>query len=194
LYTKMAEEKKQDQKKQEKKVEQTKKKVEKPIKEDLHESLVRIYSYDIPGSKQLYPGLTRIKGVSWTISNAVCLISKLPRNKRISELSKDEIKQIETLLDNLSIPDFLKNRRADPTTGKTDHIIGTDLDIARDFDIKRLKKMKSYVGVRHSLGQPVRGQRTRSHFRKNKIAAIGAKKPVKPGMPAPSPAQGGNKK
>ena len=96
----MAEEKKQEQKKQEKKLEQAKKekKVEKPIKEDLHESLIRIYSYDIPGSKQLYPGLTRIKGVSWTISNAICLISKISRNKRISELSKDEIKQIETLL------------------------------------------------------------------------------------------------
>jgi small subunit ribosomal protein S13 len=183
----MAEEKKQEQKKQEKKLEQTKKKAEKPVKEDLHESLIRIYSYDIPGSKQLYPGLTRIKGVSWTISNAICLISKIPRNKRISELSKDEIKQIETLLDNINIPDFLKNRRADPTTGKTDHIIGTDLDITKDFDIKRLKKMKSYVGVRHSLGQPVRGQRTRSHFRKNKIAAVGAKKPTKPGVPAPAP-------
>ena len=79
MYTKMAEEKKQEQKKQEKKLEQAKKekKVEKPIKEDLHESLIRIYSYDIPGSKQLYPGLTRIKGVSWTISNAICLISKI---------------------------------------------------------------------------------------------------------------------
>jgi small subunit ribosomal protein S13 len=31
-----------------------------------------------------------------------------------------------------------------------------------------MKKIKAYKGVRHSLGQPVRGQRTKSHFRKNK--------------------------
>jgi len=37
-----------------------------------------------------------------------------------------------------------------------------------------LKKMKSYKGWRHSLGQPVRGQRTRSHFRKG--SAIGVMK------------------
>ena len=51
--------------------------------------LVRIAGYDIPGDRTLYPGLTRIKGVGWIISNAACIILKIPRNKRISELSKE---------------------------------------------------------------------------------------------------------
>jgi len=44
-------------------------------------------------------------------------------------------------------------------------------------DIKRLKKIKSYRGIRHNLGQPVRGQRTKSHFRTNrkKSGAVGVK-------------------
>jgi len=44
-----------------------------------------------------------------------------------------------------------------------------------EFDIKRLKKIKSYRGLRHVLGQPVRGQRTRGHFRKNKAVGVTGK-------------------
>jgi small subunit ribosomal protein S13 len=45
----------------------------------------------------------------------------------------------------------------------------------RDFDIKRLREIKSYRGIRHALKQPSRGQRTRSHFRSKK-KAMGVKK------------------
>ena len=48
------------------------------------------------------------------------------------------------------------------------HLINTDLDLSKDGDIKRMKKVKSYKGLRHTWGLPVRGQRTRSNFRKNK--------------------------
>ena len=41
----------------------------KPQEKEL-EFLVRVMGYDIPGTKKVYPGLTRIKGVSWTISKA----------------------------------------------------------------------------------------------------------------------------
>lgn len=141
-------------------------KPERKQEEDMNEVLVRIYGYDIPGSKKIYAGLTRIKGISWTISNAIRLKLGIPMTKRISELSKDEIKKIEDFMDNIDIPDFLKNRRNDRETGETSHLYGTDLDIKRDFDIKRLKKIKTWKGVRHAYGQPVRGQRTKSHFRK----------------------------
>lgn len=140
---------------------------------DQHESetLVRMYGYDIAGSRPLYVGLTRIKGISWTISNAICLNLKLPHSKKIVELTKAEIAQIEAYLPKLNVPAFMKNRRSDPETGNEAHLFGTDLDMARDFDIKRLKEVKSYRGVRHALKQPVRGQRTRSHFRKKSMAA-----------------------
>lgn len=146
--------------------------------QESHEVLIRIAGYDIPGSKQLYPGLTRIKGVSWVMSNATCLKLGFPRTKRISELSKDEIKQIEQFISHPDIADFQKNRRSDVETGETRHFIGTDLDMKKDLDIRRMKKIRSYKGVRHTAGQPVRGQRTRSHFRK-RGGAVGVKRKAK---------------
>jgi small subunit ribosomal protein S13 len=65
----------------------------------------------------------------------------------------------------------MRNRPADPETGESGHFLGTDLEMKRDFDIKRLKEMKAYRGARHAAKQPVRGQRTRSHFRKKSMAA-----------------------
>ncbi len=134
--------------------------------EEEYEMLIRILGYDIPGSKNIYVGLTRIKGISWAISNAICLKLNMPHNKKIKDLSKEEIHKIEEFSNELKIPEFLKNRRFDLETGETKHYIGTDLDMKKEFDIKRLIKMRSYKGVRHASGQPVRGQRTRSHFRK----------------------------
>ncbi len=55
------------------------------------ESLIRILSTDIPGNKKVYPGLTRIKGISWAFSNAICLSLKIDKNRKMSSLSKEEI-------------------------------------------------------------------------------------------------------
>ena len=139
------------------------------------EVLVRIMGFDIPGSRNIGTGLTYIKGISWTISNAATLALKIPRSKKISELSKPEIQKIEEFLNKLPLPDFVKNRRSDPETGETGHFYGTNLDMKREFDIKKMKEMKSYKGIRHTSKLPVRGQRTRSHFR-IKSQASGMKK------------------
>ena len=148
---------------------------QKPIKEEEGEVLVRIMGFDIPGSKNIYAGLTRIKGISWIISNAVCIKLGFEKSKKISELSKPDIQKIEEFLKKLPVYDFLKNRRFDPETGKSEHFYGVDLDLKREFDIKRLRKIKSYKGIRHAARLPVRGQRTRSHFRKGG-KAVGVKK------------------
>ena len=174
---------KQEKQHQDKKTEVAKaedKKSKRPAEQQT-EMLIRILSYDIPGSRNLYAGLTRIKGVSWSISNAICHKLKMDKNKKISELSREEIDKIEDFLSNPDFLDFLKNRRSDPVSGKISHLIGSDLDIAKDFDLKRLKKIKSYKGIRHAAKLPVRGQRTRSHFRtKNKNAAGMKRKPKAP--------------
>ncbi|HLD97874.1 MAG TPA: 30S ribosomal protein S13 [Candidatus Nanoarchaeia archaeon] len=148
-------------------------------KEDKSETLVRILSTDIPGSKNLYSGFTYIKGVSFAISNALCHQLNLDRKRKIVSLSKPEIETISETLKNIKVPSYMMNRRNDFDTGKTAHLIATDLDLRKDFDIKRLKKIKSYKGIRHSRGLPVRGQRTKSHFRKkgrNKSVGVNKKK------------------
>ncbi len=141
-----------------------------PPQEDKNEILVRIFGHDVPGSRNLYAGLTKIKGVSWSIANAVCLRLGLNRNMRISEITKPQIAEIENFLKNMPLPAFMKNRRSDVETGATGHLFGADLDIKKEFDIKKMKKMKSYRGIRHGLRLPVRGQRTRSHFRQKGVS------------------------
>ena len=140
------------------------------------ERLVRILGADIEGKMKVYPGLAKIKGISWGASNAVCKKMKLDKNREIGSLTDVEIKKISEFIKNPDIPEYLLNRRSDFDTGENKHLTGGDLDLRKEFDIKRLKKIKSYRGTRHTAGLPLRGQRTRSHFRKNRRKGSGIKK------------------
>jgi small subunit ribosomal protein S13 len=155
-------------------------------------SLVRILSTDIPGNYSLYAGLTRIKGVSWTMSNAICTVLNMDKEKKIITLTPEEIEKLSTFIKNPKLPEWMLNRKKDRESGVSKHLITTDLDLARDFDVRRMKKIKSYRGWRHALGQPVRGQRTRSHFRKG--GAIGVAKGKARQAPSVAPAKDDKKK
>ena len=152
---------------------------EAPVKKKVdYFSIIRILQTDIPGNKNLLTGLTYIKGVSWSISNALCILLKYNPLKKIAELSEEEIERITEFLkgNKEGMPDFLKNRRIDFETGETSHLIGNELDMKKEFDIRRLKKIRSYRGLRHAFGHPTRGQRTRSNFRSKKRQAVGVKR------------------
>jgi small subunit ribosomal protein S13 len=113
------------------------------------------------------------------MSNAICKTLNISRNKKISELTEKEHNEILDLVKSEKLPAWLLNRKKDPETGVNKHLIMTELDLQKEFDIRRLKKIKSYKGVRHIQGQPVRGQRTRSHFRR-KGPSVGVKRGAKP--------------
>ncbi len=152
---------------------------QKTDEERYKERMIRILSEDIEGGMTVYAGLTKIKGVSWGLANAVCKVLKIDKNRKAGSLTDMEIKKISDFIKNPQLPSFILNRRFDFETGKDKHLIGTDLELQKEFDIKRLKKIKSYKGIRHGAGLPVRGQRTKSHFRKNKAKGAGIKKKVK---------------
>ncbi|MEM3074374.1 MAG: 30S ribosomal protein S13 [Candidatus Pacearchaeota archaeon] len=142
-------------------------------------SLVRIYSTDISGDKNFYVGMTKIKGISFQLSNAISHVLKIDKNKKLKDLTKEEILKIEKEIKNPNVPYFLFNRVKDIESGLNKHLLTTELDLQRDFDIKRLKKIRSYRGLRHAKGLPVRGQRTKSHFRKrgkNRVIGVQKKK------------------
>ena len=141
--------------------------------------LVRILSTDIPGNIGIYPGLTRIKGISWSMSNIICQKLKIDKRKKIGSLSSEEIRQITEFMKNPDVTIYLINRRNDFETGENKHLTTSDLDLKKEFDIKRLRKIKSYKGIRHAAKLPVRGQRTKSHFRKNRGKSGGIKKKEK---------------
>jgi small subunit ribosomal protein S13 len=148
------------------------------------ERIVRILSKDIEGAMKIYPGLTKIKGVSWALSNAICKSLKINKYRKIGSLTDEEIKKIADFVKNPKVPTHILNRRKDFETGENKHLIGVDLELQKDLDIKRLRKIKSYKGIRHGLGLPLRGQRTRSHFRKNKKKSVGIKKKTAKREPA----------
>lgn len=138
--------------------------------------VVRILSKDIEGRMTLYPGLTKIKGISWTLSNAICKVLNLDKKKKIGALTDAEIEKITNFFKNPELPEYLFNRQKDFSTGEDRHLLGNDLELKTEFDIKRLKKIKSYRGIRHMAGLPLRGQRTKSNFRKNRRKGAGIKK------------------
>lgn len=149
---------------------------EKNINKKHEERIVRILAQDLEGGMKVYAGIAKIKGVSWSLANAVCKALKLDKNRLVGSLTDDEVKKISDFIKNPSkIPLFLLNRRADFTSGEDKHLTGSDLELQKDFDIKRLRQIKSYRGYRHAANLPLRGQRTKSNFRRNRGKGAGIK-------------------
>jgi len=125
--------------------------------------IVRIAGTDIDGKLKASYGLAVIKGIGPNIANMILRKLGIDPGKRVGLLTEAEIKKIETAIENitaLGLPSWVFNRRKDYSTGEDLHVIGADLILAAKQDIDREKKIKSWRGIRHSLGLKVRGQRT----------------------------------
>jgi len=143
--------------------------------------IVRISNTDLDGNKRIFMALRKIKGINFMMANAVCSVAGINKMKKTGELSEEEVKKIEEVIKNpKELPSWMFNRKRDPETGKNIHLISAELDFVNENDIKIMKKIKCYRGVRHMFGLPVRGQRTKSNFRKNKGKVLGVK--LKPGV------------
>lgn len=141
--------------------------------------LVRIKNTDLDGRKHASIGLTKIKGIGYMFSNMVLNLAKVERTKKLGVMSPDEIKKIEDVISNLdkhNVPVWMKNRRKDYETGEDKHLMTSDLDFTRSNDQRRMQRSKSYRGLRLSWGLPVRGQRTKSNFRRSKGKGLGVKR------------------
>ncbi|MFQ6128392.1 MAG: 30S ribosomal protein S13 [Thermoplasmata archaeon] len=129
--------------------------------------IVRIANTDLQGDKSVVIALSGVKGVGTRTAEVIADQLGLDRRSRIGDLSDDKIEEIETTLKELPnvIPPWLLNRRKDFETGMDHHRIGADLDISLRDDVNLMKKIRCYRGIRHEMGQKVRGQRTRSNGR-----------------------------
>jgi small subunit ribosomal protein S13 len=158
--------------------EEEKLKKEKPEKKPKGKEIklvVRIMNTDLDGERPLKNALMGIKGIGHSMSKAVCLAAGLDPNTKLGSLSEEDIAKIEAVIKEPTkhgIPSWLLNRRREPETGANLHLVGSDLEIAKKFDIQKTIDLKTYKGVRHMLGLPVRGQRTRSSFRKGKVVGV----------------------
>ena len=149
-----------------------------PKKED-DVTLMRVLGKDIRGDIKVRVALTKIDGISWAFSNAVCKVLGLDARQRIQDVSKADLTKIEEFVKNPEVPGFLKNRQKDLESGEDKHIGGSDLRLRKEFDIKRMKKIRSYKGIRHGANLPVRGQRTKGNFRRNRKPSVAAGKKKK---------------
>ena len=123
--------------------------------------MARIAGVNIPTQKKLGVALTYIYGIGKKLSNDVCKEANVDTNSRVHDLSEAEIKSIS---DAISVS----------------HNVEGDLRREVSGNIKRLKDLGAYRGVRHRKNLPCRGQRTHTNARtkKGKAIAIAGKKKV----------------
>ena len=121
--------------------------------------MARIAGGNIPQNKNVQVGLTYIHGIGEKFSKQICIDLEIPKEKRVNQLTDDQILKIREYID--------KNYTVEG-------------DLRRDFSlsIKRLIDLACYRGSRHRKKLPVRGQRTRcnARTRKGKAIAIAGKK------------------
>lgn len=120
----------------------------------------RIKGVDIPNEKRIEIALTYIEGIGLTTSRKILNITKIDPDKRAKDLTDTEIAEINSAISSLEIP----------IEGELRRIVNSD--------IRRLKEIKSYRGLRHQQGLPARGQRTRTNARtrKGKRKTVGGQK------------------
>ena len=121
--------------------------------------MARIAGVNIPTGKRVEIALTYIHGIGRTKAKEICEKIGLPIERRVNELTDSEIIQIRENID-------------------SDFTVEGDLRREVSVNIKRLMDLKSYRGLRHRAGHPVRGQRTHTNARtrKGKPKAIAGKK------------------
>jgi len=175
-------------KKPEKKHEKYEKKDKPVTKEDRIANRVRVSGVILDGNLEVTLAITGIKGVGARIAKQLGFILGYKKGTKLSSLNEQQIEELEKAILEVDkkLPHWMVNRQKDILTGKNVHLTGPELDITKRGDIDMHKKIRTYRGVRHSLNQPVRGQRTRSSFRTGATLGVVRKKEV--------PAAAGDKK
>jgi len=129
--------------------------------------IVRVANTDLDGKYQVVPALAQVKGLGLRTAAIVANKSGVNPYQKIGDLSDAEVvklqETVEVIVD--TVPVWMLNRRRDVETGDDQHVIGTDIEIRLRDDLNRLKKIRSYRGLRHEGGQKVRGQRSKSNGR-----------------------------
>ncbi len=139
--------------------------------------ILRVAGTNLDGSKQIPYGLSAINGINVNYARAVVKAAGLSEISRLGNLSDSELQRLEEILRNpgrYGVPFWLMNRRKDRVTGENSHLVGPDLTLKKKEDITFMHNIRSWKGVRHSLGLKVRGQRTKTTGRTGR--SVGVKK------------------
>ena len=140
--------------------------------------IVRIANTDLDGNKNVLFGVRKIKGIGPAFANMAVRKAGISPVQKLGNASEHDVKRLNDAIADIvkSAPSWMKNRPKDPETGDDKHLLTAELKFSQENDLRNMKKVKSYKGVRHSAGLPVRGQRTKSNFRRNKGKGMAGKK------------------
>lgn len=111
--------------------------------------MARIAGVDLPRDKRVEIGLTYIYGIGRSVSQEILKKAGIDFDTRIKDLTEEEVSKLRQIIDN-------------------DYTVEGDLRREVSMNIKRLKEIGCYRGIRHRRGLPVRGQRTKTNARTRK--------------------------
>ena len=119
--------------------------------------MARIAGINIPSNKHTVIALTHIFGVGRTTAGKICTDAGVRPDAMVKDLTEEEVERLRTATAKFTVEGDLRRERS--------------------LNLKRLQAIKSYRGMRHSRGLPVRGQRTSTNARtrKGKKKTVGAK-------------------
>jgi small subunit ribosomal protein S13 len=110
--------------------------------------MARIAGINVPVQKHTVIALTSIYGVGTTRAKLICTAAGIPADKKVRDLSEEEVEALRTEVAKFTVEGDLRREVS--------------------MDIKRLKDLGCFRGVRHRRGLPVRGQRTKTNARTRK--------------------------
>lgn len=111
--------------------------------------MARIAGVDLPRDKRVEIGLTYIYGIGRTRSNEILAKTGINPDTRVRDLTDDEITKLRDTIEK-------------------EYTVEGDLRREVALNIKRLVEIRCYRGIRHRMGLPVRGQRTKTNARTRK--------------------------
>lgn len=106
---------------------------------------VRISGVTIPNDKRVEIALTYIYGIGLTTSQKIIKQASINKDTRVKDLNDEEVNKLRKLVETMQVEGELRREKA--------------------ANIKRLKEIKAYRGVRHAKALPVKGQRTKTNSR-----------------------------
>ena len=108
--------------------------------------MLRIAGVTVPDNKRIVIALTYIYGIGLTLSQRILAKAKVDPNTRVNKLSNEEVNKLREIVEK-------------------EYRVEGELRQEKMMNIKRLKDIGSYRGIRHTKRLPVRGQRTKTNTR-----------------------------
>ena len=109
--------------------------------------MARIAGVDLPREKRIEIGLTYVYGIGRVTASQILAKANVSPDTRVKDLTDEEVGKIRDIIDNDNI------------------MVEGDLRREIAMNIKRLKEIGCYRGIRHRKGLPVRGQKTKTNAR-----------------------------